>query len=117
MEMIQAKDAALWVNNDTKEVVVRPHNWAPDDGFQCEPWCAITDAVNMEWHKASDTGRCLMTLTALDSESRGFSLRDVMRAFVVVPPFRAHILRIDESYDEMLAHLAAARQAALNQLQ
>jgi hypothetical protein len=90
--MISAKEAVVWVNNDTHEVMVWKHRkGCPEDysrpaGFWCDP----IGAAYSQWQEASNDKRVrLMTETAIDLAMQGFALKDVLTAFAQVTEFRA----------------------------
>jgi hypothetical protein len=91
--MIPAKDMVLWINHDTREVMVRPHSWGcPEDRerFRRGFWCDPIGAAYSQWHEMKNPQRGqLMTETAIDLAMQGFSLTDVLRTLAEVPEFRA----------------------------
>jgi hypothetical protein len=91
--MIKAKDAVIWVNNDTHEVVVwqrgngRPHD-LPER--RTEHWVDPIGAAYVEWRDATNDQRMrLMTETAIDLAVQGFALKDLLVAFSQVVESRA----------------------------
>jgi hypothetical protein len=87
--MTQASDAVVWVNHETKQVMVRSHAW----GCHSRPhheWCDPIGAAYSAWQESNDRDRVqLMLETAIDLAMQGFPLGDVLRAFATVPQFRA----------------------------
>jgi hypothetical protein len=85
--MIAAKDAVVWVNNDTHEVMVQTHQWgAPEQ----PSWSDPIGASYSGWNEATDAERVkLMLETAIDLAMQGFPLDRVLRAFATVTEFRA----------------------------
>ena len=83
--MIEAKDAVVWVNKETREVWV--------DVFGSEPGARWGDPIGAhyaQWQKMTDQQRVgLMTETALDLAMAGFDLGAVLRQFAKVDAFRA----------------------------
>jgi hypothetical protein len=92
--MISAKEAVVWVNNDTHEVMVWKHKkGCPEDYPARRPdgyWCDPIGAAYSEWQEASNADRVrLMMETAIDLAMQGFALKDVLTAFAQVTEFRA----------------------------
>jgi hypothetical protein len=87
--MIEAKDAVVWVNNDTHEVMI----WRHKRGVPERPegyWVDPIGAAYSEWQEASNDQRMrLMTETAIDLAMQGFALKDVLTAFAQVVEFKA----------------------------
>jgi hypothetical protein len=87
--MIEAKDAVVWVNDDTRELVVWPHGKGIPDGPRGY-WCDPIGAAYSEWQDASTDQRTrLMLETVIDLAMQGFALKDVLIAFSQVTEFRA----------------------------
>jgi hypothetical protein len=90
--MIDAKDAVIWVNDDTHEVMVRPHRWGcPEDhkGHERQFWCDPIGAAFSEWQEAKNVDRMrLMLETAIDLTMQGYSMATVLRAFAEVREFK-----------------------------
>lgn len=91
--MIKAKDAVVWINRDTHEVMVRPHGWGKPEGHwgvSGLDWVDPIGALYEEWGKATDAQRVhLMLETVIDLAIDGFAMDRVLTAFVVVEEFRA----------------------------
>jgi hypothetical protein len=94
--MISASNAVVWVNNETKEILVAPH--ATDPGqFWGRPerhgykghWSDPIGAAYTKWLELDDQQRVqLMLETAIDLAIAGFAMADVLRAFAQVREFR-----------------------------
>jgi hypothetical protein len=91
--MISAKEAVVWVNHETHEVMVwRQKKGCPEDYRRPEEgyWCDPIGAAYSEWGEATNDQRVrLMTETAIDLAMDGFALKDVLTAFAQVIEFRA----------------------------
>jgi hypothetical protein len=91
--MIRAKDAVVWVNDDTHEVMVKSHAWGcPEDRerFNHGHWTDPIGAAYSEWNEITNDARMrLMLETAIDLTMQGYSMPTVLRAFAEVPEFRA----------------------------
>jgi hypothetical protein len=91
--LLDAKDIVVWINNHTKEVMVKTHEWGcPKDrhGYRRTGWCDPIGAAYSDWHKMTDQGRVrLMLETAIDLAMQDFPLKDVLTAFASVRQFRA----------------------------
>ena len=92
--MIDAKDVVVWVNDDTKEVMVRPHQWAwrPENSKALNhgSWCDPIGAAYEEWNKGTDEQRVrLMLETVLDLAMQGYPLKMILTVFAEVREFRA----------------------------
>jgi hypothetical protein len=95
--MISASNTVVWVNNETKEILVAPREtgecrywdepkqhgykdrWGDPIGANYAPWKAMTDDQRVQ----------LMLETAIDLAIAGFAMADVLRAFAQVREFRA----------------------------
>jgi hypothetical protein len=90
--MLNAKDIVVWVNNDTNEVMVKPHAWGcPEDrpAYGRGSWCDPIGAAYSEWHKLTDKQRVrLMLETAIDLAMQGIPLKAILTAFAGVRQFR-----------------------------
>ena len=90
---VPAKDAVVWVNFDTRQVMVKPHKWGcPEErqGHRSEHWCDPIGAAYSSWHEATNAQRVrLMLETAIDLAMQGIPLPDTLRALATVPQFRA----------------------------
>lgn len=90
--MIDAKDAVVWINDDTKQIMVRTHQWGrPEDRapYRRAGWCDPIGAAYSEWHKATNNQRVrLMLETAIDLAMQGYDLGAVLREFATVRQFR-----------------------------
>lgn len=91
--MIEAEEAVVWINRETKEVLVKPRSWGvPEDrnGLRRGRWCDPIGAAYSQWQKAKGQQRLqLMLETALDLAMQGFPLKAVLTAFAEVREFRA----------------------------
>jgi hypothetical protein len=87
-KMLDAKDIVVWVNDETKEVLVRTHAWGfPQDRGN---WCDPIGAAYSEWPTMTDRQRThLMLETVIDLAMQGFPLKAVLIAFADVREFRA----------------------------
>jgi hypothetical protein len=84
--MINAAEAVVWINRDTKEIMIRSHS----DGVRGVAWSDPIGAAYPQWRKMSNDQRCqLMEETAIDLAMQGFALKDVLTAFAQVVEFRA----------------------------
>jgi hypothetical protein len=92
-KMVAAKDAVVWVNDDTKEVMVRTQSWGvPEDHGLAgrDGWCDPIGAAYSEWQDGTDEQRVrLMLETAIDLAMQGIPLKRVLKAFAEVGEFRA----------------------------
>jgi hypothetical protein len=86
---MKAKDAVVWINYDTHEVLV----WPKEGSYRprrFDGWCDPIGAAYSEWLKATNDQRVrLMTETVIDLAMQGFDLGDVLRAFARVDEFKA----------------------------
>jgi hypothetical protein len=91
--MFAAKDIVVWINRNTKEVLVRTLEWGvPEDHFSDNRrgWCDPIGAAYAQWQKMHDALRVqLMLETAIDLAMNGFALKQVLTAFAEVREFRA----------------------------
>lgn len=91
--MIDAADAVVWINHNTKEVMVRTHAWGMTDiGFNRTRghWGDPIGAAYTQWQKMTDKQRVeLMLETAIDLAMQGYPLKDVLTEFAQVRQFRA----------------------------
>jgi hypothetical protein len=91
--MIAAKDAVIWVNRETHEVMVRPREWGvPEDrnGFRRGHWCDPIGAAYSQWTGANNKQRVqLMLETVIDLAMQGYSIDTVVRAFAEIKEFKA----------------------------
>jgi hypothetical protein len=95
--MISASNAVVWVNNETKEILVAPHmdsagrTWGrPEQHGRQGHWCDPIGAAYTQWTEMSDQQRVrLMLETAIDLAIDGFAMADTLRAFAQVREFRA----------------------------
>jgi hypothetical protein len=91
--MIEAKDAVIWVNDDTRQVMVKPHGWGvPEDraALRAGHWTDPIGAAYSEWHAMSDNLRVtLMLETVIDLATQGFPIATVLRAFNEIKEFHA----------------------------
>ena len=87
--LIGARDAVVWVNNETREVCVRANgrDWARIEGSQ---WRDPIGAAYSDWREANNDKRVLLMLeTAIDLAMQGIDLGSILRAFAEVKEFRA----------------------------
>ena len=91
--MLDAKDIVVWVNNDTKQILVTTFAWRwPGEYHQSRPphWSDPIGAAYSQWRTMTDPQRTnLMLETAIDLAMQGFSLKAVLTAFAGVRQFRA----------------------------
>jgi hypothetical protein len=89
--MIAARDAVVWVNNDTKEVMVRTHRWGvPEQHGFVGQWCDPIGAAYSEWSEMNNEQRVLLMLeTVIDLGMQGIPLKRVVTAFAEITEFRA----------------------------
>jgi hypothetical protein len=89
---LDAKDIVVWVNDKTKEVMVRTHAWGcPEERRgHSRGWTDPIGAAYSEWGTMTDRQRVrLMLETAIDLAMQGFPLKAVLSAFAEVRQFRA----------------------------
>lgn len=87
--MIAAKDAVVWVCDETKEVRVEKHLSGFKDDFQGKEWGDPIGAAYTGWHECTKAERnMLMVETAIDLAMQGYDLAVVLRAFSEVREFR-----------------------------
>jgi hypothetical protein len=93
MSDIKAKDAVIWVNKETREVMVRPHRWGvPEDyaPFKRGHWGDPIGAAYSQWWNMSNDQRVrLMLETAVDLAMQDIPMPTVLQAFAEVEEFRA----------------------------
>lgn len=91
--MIAAKDAVVWVNNETRQVMVKPHSWGrPEDRADLRSgyWIDPIGAAYSKWLKMDNKQRIqLMLETIIDLVMQGFELAPMLRAFFEIKEFRA----------------------------
>jgi hypothetical protein len=91
--MIAAKEAVFWVNDETKEVMVKPHSWGcPEDrpALKRGHWCDPIGAAYAGWQTMTNKDRIhLMLETVIDLAMQGIPMETILRAFAEVPEFRA----------------------------
>jgi hypothetical protein len=90
--MMDAKNIVVWINRNTKEVMVKTHEYGRPDGRKDhrDGWVDPIGAAYSSWHKMSDQWRVrLMLETAIDLAMQGYPLKDVLTAFASVRQFRA----------------------------
>jgi hypothetical protein len=86
--MISAKDAVVWINEDTKQVAVARHLHDSKYADSLE-WGDPIGAAYCEWVTSTNKDRIsLMMATAIDLAMNGYDLGDVLRAFANVEEFR-----------------------------
>ena len=87
MDLIEAEDAVVWINDDTKEVRVLPQGRFPPDRSE---WHDPIGAAYSEWIDGSDEFRVrLMLETAIDLAIMGYPPWRVLSEFAAVRQFRA----------------------------
>jgi hypothetical protein len=75
--MLDAKDAVVWVNYDTKQVMVRSGDGRPLQGAWSDP----IGAAYTEWNDGNDAQRVrLMLETVLDLTMEGIPLKTILTA-------------------------------------
>jgi hypothetical protein len=91
--MINAKDAVVWINDETKEVMVRTNAWGRPEkhqGFSRGVWGDPIGAAYLAWDKMTNKERVhLMLETVIELGMRGFPLKETLSAFAGVREFRA----------------------------
>ena len=85
--MIEAKDAALWVNRETKQVRITA---GPDRSLaMAQDWCDPIGAAYDSWNKATEAARVqLMLETAIELTMHGFNIGAVLREMAKVRQFK-----------------------------
>jgi len=87
--LIDARDAVVWVNNETREVRVRAKGQDRPEIMSLQ-WSDPIGAAYSDWREANDKKRVLLMLeTAIDLAMQGIDLGSILRAFAEVKPFRA----------------------------
>lgn len=87
--MINAKDAVVWVNRNTKQVMVQTLEWSYGRHMGVS-WSDPIGAAYSQWQEMDDKQRMqLMVETVIDLGMRDFVLKDVLKAFAEVEEFRA----------------------------
>jgi hypothetical protein len=87
MTVIAARDAAVWVCRETREVLVLPP-W--EDPPKDRHWCDPAGAAYTQWRGMTNAQRVqLMLETAIDLAAQGFEMATVLKAFAEVREFRA----------------------------
>jgi hypothetical protein len=87
--MIEAKDAVVWVHDESNEVMVKP---AACSRGPCNlrGWSDPIGAAYMQWQQMTDQQRVhLMLETAIDLTMQGGSMQQILIAFAEVRQFRA----------------------------
>jgi hypothetical protein len=86
--LIDARDAVVWVNNETREIRVRAkgQDWAEIESLH---WCDPIGAAHSDWKEANNKRVLLMLETAIDLAMQGIDLGSILRAFAEVKEFRA----------------------------
>ena len=72
--MMDAKDIVVWINTDTKEVMVTTYEYGRPDGRKDHRggWCDPIGAAYSEWHTMTDKERVrLMLETVIDLGMQG----------------------------------------------
>lgn len=90
--MMDAKDIVVWINTDTKEVMVTTYEYGRPDGRKDHRggWCDPIGAAYSEWHTMTDKERVrLMLETVIDLGMQGYPMKDLLIAFASVRQFRA----------------------------
>src|SRR5262245_53084604 len=90
VHVIQAKDAVVWVNDDTHQVMVRSHAWGPEGRKLGRHWKDPIGAAYTQWQKMNDGQRVqLMLETVIDLCMQGYPPKTVLEAFATIEEFRA----------------------------
>ncbi|MBR0854337.1 hypothetical protein [Bradyrhizobium liaoningense] len=87
--MVKARDAVVWVNDETKEVRVRAKG---SDRREIKEghWSDPIGAAYSQWQEMKDDQRVVLMLeTAIDLTMQGYDLGNVLRAFADVEEFKA----------------------------
>jgi hypothetical protein len=90
--MLDAADIVVWINDETKAVMVRPYVWGRPENHPGygRGWYDPIGAAYSEWQTRTDRQRTrLMLETAIDLAMQGFAMKDVLTAFAQVREFRA----------------------------
>jgi hypothetical protein len=89
--MTPISDVVLWVNRETREVMVTSRDWGtPKDGDRVGrgSWADAIGTTNSQWHRMDDQQRLqLMLETAADLARHGFDINKTLRAMVEIPEF------------------------------
>jgi hypothetical protein len=89
-EMINARDAVVWVNFDDKEVRVTTHGWNVRHGLPGHHWRDPIGAAYSQWRAMNNEQRMrLMCETVIDLAAQGIPLKTTLVAFCEVREFRA----------------------------
>jgi hypothetical protein len=84
--MIAAKNAVVWVNHETKQIIITPHGVIPKQPYWGDP----IGAAYSQWNEMNNNQRInLMLETAIDLAMQGFPMVAVLKAFSEVKEFRA----------------------------
>jgi hypothetical protein len=88
---MKAKDIVVWVNSDTKQVLVRSYMCGvPTDRKLGGYWCDPIGAAYQQWREMTDQQRMqLMLETVIDLGMQGYPLKLVLEAFATVDEFHA----------------------------
>jgi hypothetical protein len=87
--MMKAKDAVVWTNNSTREVLVAARGEHRPD-TRGGAWGDPIGASYLQWQEMDDGQRVhLMLETAIDLTMQGFDLGAVLRELAQVDQFRA----------------------------
>jgi hypothetical protein len=95
---IDAANMVLWVNLDSKQVMITPHSnkdetrfWgSPDEHGYPGYWGDPIGAAYTQWKEMKPEQRVqLMLETIIDLAMQGFNLTTLLRAFNQVPQFHA----------------------------
>jgi hypothetical protein len=85
--MMDASEAVIWVNDETKQIMIWPHRAGVPDRLD---WSDPIGAAYVEWRKMKTPQRTgLMVETAIDLAMQGYDLGYVLRSFAEVKEFRA----------------------------
>jgi hypothetical protein len=85
--MIEAADAVVWTNSETREVKVLPRGTMRDKHLA---WGDPIGASYLQWKEMSGQERSVLMLeTAIDLAMQGFDLKQVLTEFAQVDEFRA----------------------------
>lgn len=87
--MIDAKEAVVWTNNETREIRVLAKGSHRHDP-QLRAWSDPIGASYDQWRQMDSRDRVqLMIETAIDLTMQGFDLGSILREFAKVQEFRA----------------------------
>jgi hypothetical protein len=91
--MIKAGDVVVWTNDETREVMVWPHQkGCPEDypPWVRGNWCDPIGAAYTAWRHASNAQRIAALLEAvIELAMQGYPVKTVLVAFAEIEEFRA----------------------------